>query len=59
MFNSQRPSVDDLPTSGQLFRATAVALVAASAMLVTVVLPAWYPIDLTGSRRALCFTPLR
>jgi len=58
MFNSQRPSVDDLPTSGQLFRATAVALVAASAILVTVVLPAEYAIDLTGAGRALGFTQM-
>lgn len=58
MFNSQRPSVDDLPTSGQLFRATAVALVAAGAILVTVVLPAEYAIDPTGAGRALGFTQM-
>ena len=58
MFNSQRPSVDDLPSSGQLFRATAVALVAASAILVTVVLPAEYAIDPTGAGRALGFTQI-
>jgi len=58
MFNSQRPSVDDLPSSGQLFRATAVALVAASAILVTVVLPAEYAIDPTGAGRALGFTQM-
>lgn len=57
MFNSQ-PSVDDLPTSGQLFRATAVALVAAGAILVTVVLPAEYAIDPTGAGRALGFTQM-
>lgn len=58
MFNSQRPSVDDLPTSGQLFRATVVALVAAGAILVTVVLPAEYAIDPTGAGRALGFTQM-
>lgn len=58
MFNSQRPSTDDLPTNGQLLRATAIAVVAAGAILVTVVLPSEYGIDPTGVGRAAGFTQM-
>lgn len=58
MFNSQRPSVEDLPTSGQLMRASAFALVSAGAILVAVVLPAEYAIDPTGAGRALGLTDM-
>ncbi|MBS7670961.1 transmembrane anchor protein [Croceicoccus gelatinilyticus] len=58
MFNSQRPSVDDLPTSGQLLQASAFALVAAGAVLVAVVLPAEYAIDPTGAGRVLGMTEM-
>lgn len=43
----------DLPTSRQLLRSTLVALVAAGALLATVVLPAEYGVDPTGVGRAL------
>ena len=36
MFNAQRPSLDDLPTSRQLTRATVGAVAAAAAILVTI-----------------------
>ncbi|WP_230280630.1 transmembrane anchor protein [Croceicoccus sp. Ery15] len=58
MFNSQRPSADDLPTTNQLLRASAFAFVAAGAILVTVVLPAEYAIDPTGIGEALGFTQM-
>ncbi len=48
MFNSQQPSVDDLPTSKQLVKSTIIALTAAIAILFIVVLPSEYGIDHTG-----------
>lgn len=58
MFNSQRPNIDDLPTSRQLVRATAISAAAAGALLITVVLPAEYAIDPTGIGGALRFTEM-
>ncbi len=58
MFNSQRPDIDDLPTSRQLIRATAISAAVAGALLVTVVLPAEYAIDPTGIGGALGFTEM-
>ena len=58
MFNSQRPHIDDLPTSRQLVRATAISVAVAGALLVTVVLPAEYAIDPTGIGGALGFTEM-
>jgi hypothetical protein len=47
MFNAQKPSLDELPSSAQLLRSTVIAGVSAVAILVTVVLPAEYGIDPT------------
>jgi hypothetical protein len=58
MFNSQRPNIDDLPTSRQLVRATAISAAVAGALLITVVLPAEYAIDPTGIGGALGFTEM-
>ena len=58
MFNSQRPSISDLPTNRQLVRATAFALVTATVLLVTVVLPAEYAIDPTGAGRLLGYSEM-
>lgn len=58
MFNSQRPDPADLPTTGQLLRATAIAAVAAGAILVTVILPSEYAIDPTGIGRTLGLTQM-
>jgi hypothetical protein len=58
MFNAQRPSLDDLPTSRQLARATAVSIAAAAAVLVAIVLPAEYAIDPTGIGRSFGFTQM-
>jgi len=49
---------DSLPTQPQLFKATAAALLAAGAILITAVLPAEYGIDPTGIGKALGLTRL-
>ncbi len=53
MFNAEKPSLDELPSSAQLIRSTAIAAASAVAILVTVVLPAEYNIDPTGIGGAL------
>lgn len=53
MYNSETPSRAELPTSAQLLKSTAIAIVAATAILVTVVLPSEYNIDPTGAGRML------
>lgn len=58
MFNSQRPDIDDLPTSRQLVRATAISAAVAATLLATVVLPAEYAIDPTGIGAKLGFTEM-
>lgn len=58
MFNSQRPKLEDLPTTSQLLRATGLAIIAAGAILVTVVLPSEYAIDPTGIGRQLGLTQM-
>lgn len=53
MFNTEKPSLDALPSSAQLMRSTLLAGAAAIAILVTIVLPAEYAIDPTGIGRML------
>ncbi|WP_291727431.1 transmembrane anchor protein [Leisingera sp. F5] len=53
MFNAEKPSLDQLPSSKQLVRSTVIAGVSAVAILVTVVLPAEYDIDPTGIGRVI------
>ncbi|MDE4176711.1 transmembrane anchor protein [Phaeobacter sp. PT47_59] len=53
MFNAEKPSLDELPSSKQLLRSTVIAGVSAAAILATVVLPAEYGIDPTGIGRAI------
>lgn len=53
MFNAEKPSLDELPSSKQLLRSTVIAGVSAVAILTTVVLPAEYGIDPTGIGRAI------
>ncbi len=48
MYNTEKPSMDDLPTSAQLLKSTAIASASAVALLFTVVLPAEYGVDPTG-----------
>jgi len=47
MYNANRPAKADLPSTGQLLKSTGIAAVVASALLVTVVLPAEYGVDPT------------
>ncbi len=58
MFNSQLPSISDLPTSRQLIGSTLVAIAGAAVILVTVVLPSEYGIDPTGAGRAFGLTEM-
>lgn len=58
MYNSQMPSLDELPTSSQLIRSTLLAAAAAGALLVAVILPAEYGVDPTGIGRVLGLTEM-
>ena len=58
MFNAEKPSLDQLPGSAQLFRSTVAAAVVAMVVLFTVVLPAEYGIDPTGAGRVLGLTEM-
>lgn len=58
MYNSQMPSLDELPTSSQLVRSTLLAVVSAGALLVAVVLPSEYGIDPTGVGRMFGLTEM-
>ena len=53
MYNTDIPTRAELPTSAQLLRSTFMAIVAATAILVSIVLPAEYAIDPTGIGRML------
>ncbi|MBP2150924.1 transmembrane anchor protein [Xanthobacter flavus] len=53
MYNTDIPTRAELPTSAQLLRSTFIAIVAAAAILVSIVLPAEYAIDPTGIGRML------
>lgn len=53
MYNSDLPTRAELPTSRQLLRSTFIAIATAALLLVTVVLPAEYGIDPTGTGQAL------
>ncbi|UFN49244.1 transmembrane anchor protein [Roseomonas sp. OT10] len=58
MYNTDLPTRAELPSSKQLLRSTAIAIVAAAAILVAVVLPAEYGIDPTGIGRPLGLTEM-
>jgi hypothetical protein len=58
MYNTPKPSVEDLPTSSQLIRSTGIAIAAAAVILVTVVMPAEYNIDPTGVGGVLGLTEM-
>ena len=47
MFNANKPGASELPSTGKLLKSTGIAVVIASALLVTVVLPAEYGVDPT------------
>lgn len=48
MYNSNIPPSEELPSTGRLIKSTILAVVIASVLLITVVLPAEYGIDPTG-----------
>ena len=48
MFNAQKPSENDLPSSSQLLKSTIIALAVTGALLLCVVTPAEYGKDPTG-----------
>ncbi len=58
MFNTKRPTFNELPSSKQLLRSTVIALIAAMVLLFTVVMPSEYAIDPTGMGRALGLTQM-
>ncbi|NQV84065.1 MAG: transmembrane anchor protein [Rhodospirillales bacterium] len=58
MYNANKPSDDDLPSSGQLLKSTLIALGVAAVILVTAVLPGEYGIDPTGAGRVLGLTQM-
>jgi len=58
MYNTDLPTRAELPSSAQLLRSTAIAILAAGVILVTVVLPAEYGIDPTGIGRPLGLTEM-
>ena len=58
MFNAEIPSRAELPSTAQLVKSTIIAIVAAAAILVTIVLPAEYSIDPTGIGRTLQLTQM-
>lgn len=47
MYNANKPDASELPSTARLLKSTGIALVIASALLVTVVLPAEYGVDPT------------
>ena len=58
MYNTDLPARADLPSNGQLLRSTAIALVTAAVLLITVILPSEYAIDPTGVGRILGLTQM-
>ena len=58
MHNAQKPNLDDLPTSRQLWRSTAIAAGVAAVILVTMVWPSEYGIDPTGIGGVLGLTEM-
>jgi hypothetical protein len=58
MFNSNKPSLEDLPTTAQLLKSTAIAAASAIVILTTIVLPSEYGVDPTGLGRMLGLTEM-
>jgi hypothetical protein len=53
MYNAEKPSQEELPSTGQLIRSTIIAMLSAAVILITIVLPSEYGVDPTGVGRAL------
>ncbi|MBA3041268.1 MAG: transmembrane anchor protein [Alphaproteobacteria bacterium] len=58
MFNANKPDSSELPSTGRLLKSTGIAVVIASALLVTVVLPAEYGVDPTRAGSLLGLTEM-
>ena len=58
MYNSDLPTRAELPSNKQLLRSTLIALIVATVLLLTVVLPAEYGIDPTRIGRVLGLTKM-
>lgn len=58
MYNANKPDASELPSTGKLLKSTGVAVVIASALLVTVVLPAEYGVDPTRIGSVLGLTEM-
>ncbi len=58
MYNSDLPTRAELPSSKQLLRSTIIAMIVATVLLVTVVLPSEYGIDPTRIGRVLGLTKM-
>lgn len=58
MYNTDMPTRAELPSTAKLLRSTAIAVVTAGALLVTIVLPSEYGIDPTGVGTALNLTEM-
>lgn len=56
MNNSNNPSNEDLPSTGNLIKSTILAAIVAGVLLVTVVMPSEYAIDPTGIGKVLGLT---
>ncbi|WP_125255846.1 transmembrane anchor protein [Brevundimonas fluminis] len=58
MYSADKPDASELPSTGQLLKSTGIAAVIASALLVTVVLPAEYGVDPTRIGSVLGLTEM-
>lgn len=58
MFNTPLPTVNELPSTRKLLRSTVIAILVATGLLVTVVMPSEYAIDPTGVGRTLGLTQM-
>ena len=58
MYNANKPDASELPSTGRLLKSTGIAVVIASALLVTVVLPAEYGVDPTRIGSVLGLTEM-
>lgn len=58
MYNSNKPDASELPSTGKLLKSTGIAAVIATALLVTVVLPAEYGVDPTRIGSVLGLTEM-
>ncbi len=58
MYNTDIPTRAELPSTRQLIKSTIIAIIAAIAILVTIVLPSEYAIDPTGVGKVLNLTEM-